>query len=161
MNHFLASFWITVFFFVVLWVASSERLHSKASLLKTRKASKNQKEILACTLGNDCSKTGKAQRERLCRSPVLEMLPCNFIKTGFHGWYFLKNVPTFSAKLLHKIHMNYWLERVFICLVRQIIIASAGQLSKCNKRSTVNTFTILVKFHKSLEDAKPFPRSIL
>ena len=147
---------------MVLWVASSERLHSKASLLKTRKASKNHKEILAGTLGNDCAKTGKAQRERLCWSPVLEMLPCNFIKTGFHGWHFLKNVPTFSAKkLIHKIYMNYWLERVFICLVRQIIIASAGQLSKCNKRSTVNTFRILVKFHKSLEDAKPFARSIL
>ena len=31
-------------FFVLLWVAGSERLHSKASLLKTTKAYKDQKE---------------------------------------------------------------------------------------------------------------------
>ena len=81
--------------FVLLWVAGSERLHSKASLLKTTKAYKDQ------------SKTGKAQRERLYCGPVLEALPCNFIKTGFHH-------QEFSDKLLPKAYLNDWLERAFI-----------------------------------------------
>ena len=38
--------------------------------------------------------------------------------------------------------------RVFICLVGQIFIASAGQLSKCYRKSTVIAFRILVKSHK-------------
>ena len=42
---------------MLLWVVGSERLHSKASLLKTMKASKDQKEILAHVLENGCSKT--------------------------------------------------------------------------------------------------------
>ena len=58
---------------------------SKASLLKTRKESKGRKEILACALQNGYSKIGEAQRERVCQSPVLQTLPCNFIKTGLHG----------------------------------------------------------------------------
>ena len=73
--------------FVFLGVADFERLH--------RKASKDQKEILVCALQYSCSKLGKAQGERLLRSPVLESLPCNFIKTGLHRWHFPRNVPTF------------------------------------------------------------------
>ena len=63
-------------------VTNLERLHSKTSLLKTRKASNSQNEIYACTLQNSCSKIGKAQAELLCQSPVLETLLHNFIKTG-------------------------------------------------------------------------------
>ena len=44
-----------------------------------------------------------------------------------------------------KTPMNDWLEKVFISLVSQIIIASAGQLSKCYRKSTVIAFRILVK----------------
>ena len=51
----------------------SEKLHSKDSLLRIRKASKDQKEILACALWNGP-----------CWSPVLKTLPCNFIETGLH-----------------------------------------------------------------------------
>ena len=58
-------------------MADSE--NNKASLLKTRRASQDQKEILACAQQNSCSKVGKAQGELLCRSPVLETLPSNFI----------------------------------------------------------------------------------
>ena len=58
--------------FVLLWVASSERLHSKASLLKTRIASKDQEEMLTCALQNGYSKIGKALGESLCPSSVLE-----------------------------------------------------------------------------------------
>ena len=46
-----------------------------------------------------CSKTRKAQRERLYCGPVLEALPCNFIKTGFHH-------QEFSDKLLPKAYLN-------------------------------------------------------
>ena len=45
--------------FVILSVASSKRLHSEASLLKTRKASKVQEELLTCALQNGGSKIGK------------------------------------------------------------------------------------------------------
>ena len=60
-----------------------QKTKQQASLLKPRKESEGQKEILACGLQNGCSKIAKAQGECLCRSPVLEMLPRNFIKTGF------------------------------------------------------------------------------
>ena len=96
-NHFLVSFWVTAFLCSCEWHVP-KWLQGKASLLKARKASKNQKEILACALENGCSKYGNAQREHLCRSPVLETLPCNFIKTGFHHWYFPKNVPTIFSQ---------------------------------------------------------------
>ena len=66
-------------------MTGSERLHSKASLLKTSKGSKDQKETPACTLRNGGCKTRKAQGERLCRSHVLGMLPSDFIKTEFHS----------------------------------------------------------------------------
>ena len=62
----------------------SEKQHRKASLLQTRKASIDQKEILACARENGCSKTEKAQGERLCRSPVLKTLTCDCFGTGFH-----------------------------------------------------------------------------
>ena len=52
-------------------MASSERLHSKASLLKTREASKDQKQIIASALQNGCSKIGKALGESLSWSSVL------------------------------------------------------------------------------------------
>ena len=38
------------FSFMLLWVVGSERLHSKASMLKTMKASKDQKEMAALKL---------------------------------------------------------------------------------------------------------------
>ena len=54
--------------FVLLRVASSKRLHSKASLLKTRKTSKDQEEILTSALQNYCSKIGKI----IGKKPMLE-----------------------------------------------------------------------------------------
>ena len=47
-----------------------------------------------------------------------------------------------------KTPLNDWLEGLFICLVSQIIIVSAGQLSKCKRKSTVITFRILVRSHR-------------
>ena len=88
--------------FVLLWVASSKRLHSKASLLKTRKVSKDQEGILTCALQNGCSKIGKIPEKSLCRSSVLETLSCNFFKSGFHRWHFLGNLRLFLAKQFHK-----------------------------------------------------------
>ena len=132
MNHFSGKF-LSNCSFVLLWVGSSERLHNKATLLKTRKASKVQEEILTCAL------------YVLCRSPrnvfsrrSLETLSCNFIKTGLHRWHFPRKVPTFFwLNNFTKTPPNNWLERVFIYLVSKIIIASAGRLSKCNRKSTV------------------------
>ena len=103
--------------FGLLWVASSERLHSKDSQLKTRKESKGLKEIVACVLQNGYSKIEKAQGERLGRSSVFENLPCNFIKTELHRWHFPRNVPTFFGQSIHKTPLSDWLERLFICLV--------------------------------------------
>ena len=138
--------------FVPLWVASSKRQHSKAYLLKTRKASKDQEGILTCAIQNGCSKIGKILGKSLCRSLVLETLSCNFIKTGLHRWHFPRKIPTFVGQtILQKHLLNDWLERVFKgCLLSQIIIASAGQLSKCNRKSTVIAFRILVKSHKPI-----------
>ena len=69
---------------MLLCVASSGKLHSKACLLETRKASKDHEEILTCALQNGCSKTGKILGKNLCLSPVSETLPRNFIEIGFH-----------------------------------------------------------------------------
>ena len=155
MNHILASLWVTVL------LRSSEWLNSKASLWKTRKASRDQKEILACTLENDCSKTVKAERERLCRRPVLEMLPRNFIKTGFHRWHSSKNVPPFFGPAFSQNIDERLIGMGVHLFSKTNYIASARQLSKCNKRSTVIAFITLVKFHKSLEGTKPFVLGII
>ena len=131
--------------FVFLWVASSERLQSKTTLLKTRKAYKNQEELLICVLQNGCSKIGRSLGESLSQSPVLETLSCNFIKK--QGWtadIFFGKFRLFLVKQFHKTSLNDWLERVLICLVSQIIIASAGQMLKCVRKSTVIVFRILV-----------------
>ena len=53
-------------------MASSERLYSKASPLKTWKASEDQEETLTCPLQNGCSKIGKVLGKSLRRSSVLE-----------------------------------------------------------------------------------------
>ena len=42
----------------------------------------------------------------------------------------------FSAKLFHKAPLNNKWEKVFICLVRQIITVSTGELSKFNRGRT-------------------------
>ena len=99
MNPFSGSF-LSNCSFELLWVAGSERLHSKASLLKTRKASRDQKEMLVCALDNGCCKTGKAQGERRCQTSGLETLPCDFIRTGFHRWHFPKNIPIFFGQAI-------------------------------------------------------------
>ena len=85
--------------------ASLLKTNSKASLLKTRKEFKDQKEIFACALQKCCSEIGKAQGEPLCRNPVLETLPCNFIKTGLHCWHLSRNVPTFFGKIISQKHL--------------------------------------------------------
>ena len=97
-------------------MASSEKLHSEASLLKTRKASNDQKEIISCSLQNSCSILGKA---------------IMLLKQGFINDIFPEMLRLFSAQLFHKILLNDSLGRMFICLVSQII-AATGQLSKCN-----------------------------
>ena len=147
--------------FMLLWVKGSERLRSTASLLKTKKASKDQKEILACALENGYAKTGKAQKERLCRSPVLETLSGNFFKTGLHRWYFPKNVPTFFGKATSQSISERLIRKDVYLFSKTNRFASARQLSRCNQRSTVIAFRILVKSHKRLEGTKPFACSIL
>ena len=91
--------------FVFLWVTSSERLHSKVILLKIRKAYKDQEEILTCALQNGCSKIGKALGESLFRSPVLQKLSCNFIKTGLHRWHFPRKVPIVFGQTISQKHL--------------------------------------------------------
>ena len=98
---FLGSFWVTVLSCTCEWQVP-KRLHSKASSLKTRKASKGQEEILTCALQNGCSKIGKILGKSLCRSPVLETLSCNFIKKGSTADIFLINFRLFLAKQFHK-----------------------------------------------------------
>ena len=83
---------------MLLGVASSKRLHSKAFLLKTRKASKDEEEILICALQNGCSKTGEILGKSQCRSPILETMSCTFMKTGLHRCHFPRKQPTFLAK---------------------------------------------------------------
>ena len=84
-------------------MASSGKLHSKACLLETRKASKDHEEILTCALQNGCSKIGKILGKNLCRSPVLETLPCDFIKIGFHHYHFPRKLPAcFDQAILQK-----------------------------------------------------------
>ena len=85
---------------VLLWVASSKRLHSNAYLLKARKASKDQEEIITSALQNDCSKIGKIPGKGQCWGPVLKMLSCNFIKTGLHDRYFSSEPPTFLGQTI-------------------------------------------------------------
>ena len=135
---------------VRLWVARSKRLHNKASQLKTRKAFKDQEEILTCALQNGCSKIGKIPGKSLCWSLALETLPCNFIKTGLHRWDSSRELSTLFGQTISQKHLRTTDMNVLICLVSQIIIASSGQLSKGNKKSTVIAFTILVKYHRSL-----------
>ena len=115
------------------------------------KASKDQKEVLACALQNSCSIIGKAQ----CRISVSKLYPVTLLKQGSTDNIFLEMFKLFSAKLFHKRPLNDWLERVILCLVRQAIIASAGQLYQYNRESTVVAFRILVKSHKSLNGTKP------
>ena len=50
---------------------------------------------MVCALQKSYFKTGKVQGEHLCRNPVLETLPCIFIKIGLRRWHFPRNVPTF------------------------------------------------------------------
>ena len=104
-----------------------------------------------CSTQNSCSKIGKILGKSLCRSPILETLPCNFIKTAppLTADVFLGKYRLFLAKQFHKNTSERLIWKVFICLVSQIIIASAGQLSKCNRRSTV-AFRIQVKSHKNI-----------
>lgn len=71
---------------------------------------------------------------------------------------FLRMVRLFSDKLSHKASLNDLLEKVFICLVMVIIIASVRQLSKCHKRITVIASRILVESHESIKGTKPFAR---
>ena len=79
-------------------MASSKRLHGKASLLKTRKASKEQEELLTCAVQNG-SKVGKILGKRLCQSSVLETF-CNFIKTGLQRRNFPRRQATFFGQTI-------------------------------------------------------------
>ena len=108
--------------FVLLWVRSSKRLHSKVSLLKARKASKAQEEILTCALQNGCSKVGKILGESQCWSSVLETLSCNFIKIGLHRWHFPRKLPTFFGQTITQKHLG----RLIWEDVHQIIIVRQG-----------------------------------
>ena len=92
--------------FVLMGGESSKRLHSKASLLKARKTSKDQEEILTCALQSGCSKIGKILRKNLCGSPVLEMLSCNFIKTGLYRRHFPRKQPTFFGQTISQKHLG-------------------------------------------------------
>ena len=126
-------------------MASSERLHSKAFLLKTRKVFKDQKKILACRF-----KIWNTQGKSVCRSPILETLACNYIKSRLHHWHFAWDFLTFQRNYFKEVPGNDWLESALICLVCQIIITWGEELLKCTRRSAVIAFRILWKSHKSL-----------
>ena len=62
MNPFSRKF-LSNCFFVLIWEASSERLHNKVILLKTREEPKDQEEILTSALQNGWFKIEKALGE--------------------------------------------------------------------------------------------------
>ena len=94
---FLGHLWVTVLLCSCEWQGPKTTV-----LLKTMKTSKDQEKIHACALQNGCSKIWKVLGKSLCRSPVLEMLSCIFIKTGLHRWHFSRKLPTFWANQFHR-----------------------------------------------------------
>ena len=94
-----------------LLVAGSERVDSKASLSKARKASKYQetkdlKKTFAYALQNGCSKkNGNAQEQY--HNPALVAVICDFMATElYHGHLFLECSNFFSGKLFGKIALT-------------------------------------------------------
>ena len=66
----------------------------------------------------------------------MEKSSCNFIKTELHHWPFPRKLPTSFNQIFSQIQLR--------TLISQIIIASEGQLSKCNRKSTVIAFRIII-----------------
>ena len=101
-----------------LFVAGSERLYSKATLSYTRKALQFPRALQT----GFSEKIENVPVKYSCRCSASVMLPCNFIKTGLHHGYFLRNTPSFFG--------------IAIWLVSQIIIVLIG-LRKGNFRSVI------------------------
>ena len=70
----------------------------------TGKASKYMEEILICAVQNGSSRIGKILEKSLCRSPVLETLCCNFVKTGLHRWHFPRKLAPFFGQTISQKH---------------------------------------------------------
>ena len=107
MNLLMGSFWVTVFSCFCEWQVpkTTHQSFSVKDNERIKRKSEDQKEIFTCALQNGCSEIGKAQGERLCRSPVLETLPTSFIKAGLHPWHFSRNVLTFFGKIISQKYL--------------------------------------------------------
>ena len=102
-----------------LFVAGSQILYSKPSLLNARKASR-----LQCALQSEFSeKIENVQGKSQYRCPVSVMLPYGFIKTGLYHGYFSRNVPTFFG--------------IFICLASHKIIIVLIRLRNGNSHCVI------------------------
>ena len=114
---------------MLLQITGSERLSRKAFLLKSRKVSKDQKEILACALQNGCLKfISKAQGKCPCCNLVSETSHWDYIKMRLHVWHCFRNISTFfSYKMFLKTPFNNWLcKGLYIYLESQKNFASSG-----------------------------------
>ena len=83
MNCFPKSF-LSNYSFVLLLGADSERLHRKASLLRTRKLL-DQNDICMCTTEWYTEKIGNAHGKQPFRILFSETLLCKFIETRIRG----------------------------------------------------------------------------
>ena len=122
-----------------LLMPGSERLYSKllSQILGKHLRIRRPLRVL-CRLGFQ-KKIENVQEKNQCRSPASVSLPCDFIKTGLHYWYFQRNVATFFA--------------ICICLVSQIIITLIGLhkdrcLSVITEVRYVTAVRTMVKSHK-------------
>ena len=93
--------------------------------------------------------TGCSHQSRLFLGTLLKY-KVTLLKQGSAADVFLGNFRLFWPNSFTKIPVNDWFETMFNYLVSQIIIASAGQLSRCNRKNTATAFRILVKPHKPI-----------
>ena len=111
---FTSNFWSN-YFTVLLVIADSEIVDTKAFLSKIRKTSKDQGKIISFTQENGCSEEIKNVR-RKCRVLLKKTLFCDLIVMGFLHGRFLRNVPKKSVSLwLTKEKLNkrgHWLHLI-------------------------------------------------
>ena len=145
----LGDFWSS-YYFDLLVAVDSERLYSKASLIKTRKSSKDQKTF-ASTLQNGHSE--KIEKSEENDYVGVFFLPWDIIETGhtkeIFWWKFLLLIGTAAAS-----HKSFKLDLVMdlYCVGR----ATKGHLLKCNHRNYRNCFNNTGKISKNSKRNRTF-----